>query len=42
MKALHLCCVAIAVLVARPVPAVAQGYEGTPAKTGVKFSATTK
>ena len=34
MKPLHLCCLAIAVLVARPVPALAQAYEGTPARTG--------
>ena len=34
MKPLSFACLVIAVMVARPVPAVAQAYEGAPAKTG--------
>jgi hypothetical protein len=34
MKTLTFCCLAIVVMLALPGPAVAQGYEGTPAKSG--------
>jgi hypothetical protein len=34
MKQLALCCLAFVMMLAPPLPALAQGYEGTPAKSG--------
>jgi len=34
MKPLNLCCLALVVMLALPLPAVPQGYDGTPAKSG--------